>query len=117
MYTCRDAQDAKCAEAHKQRARAEAAEAAFGRAHAENGTLSQQVASAHGHIEQLLNSRSWRITKLGRAMTRYVRFGHFDSQGEVGLFALAQRIGRRLPVPPKVRQLLGRFLARFRRQR
>lgn len=104
-------------EAHKQRARAEAAEAAFGRAHAENGTLSERVASTHAHMEQLLNSRSWRITKPGRAMARYVRFGHFDSQGEVGLFALVQRIGRRLPIPQKVRQLLGRFLARFRRQR
>ena len=104
-------------EVHKQRARAEAAEAAFRRTHAENGTLNERVASAQGHVEQLLNSRSWRLTKPGRAMARYIRVGHFDSQGEVGLFALAQRIGRRLPIPPKARQLLGRFLARFRRKR
>jgi hypothetical protein len=102
-------------EAHKQRERAEAAEAAFGRAQAEIGSLSERVVSAEGNVDQLLISRSWRLTKPGRAMARYIRHGHFDFQGRVGLYALAQKLGRRLPIPPSIRSQIGKFLERFRR--
>ena len=96
-------------EAHMQRSRAEAAETSLNHAQTEIDQLNNQV-------NQVLHSRSWRLTKPIRAISRYFRNGHFDSQGRVGVFALIQSLGRRLPVPVGLRNCVGRFLAKFRRQ-
>ena len=82
-----------------------------------------RLADAHAHsrqlteqIEQLLRSRSWRLSRPLRAIARYVKHGHFDSQGQVGLYGLAQRLGRRLPISSQMRARIGRLLSKFRRQ-
>lgn len=67
-------------------------------------------------MEQMLQSRSWRLTRPLRALARYAEHGHFDSRGQVGLYGLVQRLGRRLPVSPAMRSRIGRVLSAFRRQ-
>jgi len=72
------------------------------------------------HLEQLLaavyTSTSWKMTRVPRALIRYFRLGHFDQNGQVGLFALAQRIGRSLPISTSMRRRIGVWLARYRRR-
>jgi len=63
----------------------------------------------------IYSSTSWRVTRPLRAISRYVRHGHFDEKGEVGLFRFAQLVGRRLPLPKAVRRSIGRALEGFRR--
>lgn len=67
-------------------------------------------------VDQMLRSRSWQITRPLRAIARYAAHGHFDSHGQVGLYGLAQRIGRRLPISQATRARIGRLLSKYRRQ-
>ncbi|MFV3307173.1 polysaccharide pyruvyl transferase family protein [Pseudomonas sp. NY15181] len=131
-------------EVHQQRTRASVAENQFAEARAENDILTGQIdalisqiteighhahlqhadiksvqtrlSSAEGTLAEIYRSRSWRLTRPLRGMTRFVRSGHFDSHGKVGIFAMTQRLARRLPIPEKIRSSIGRFLQRFRRK-
>ena len=67
------------------------------------------------NFEKILQSRSWKITRPLRAITRYINHGYFDTKGEVGLFAVIQIISKKLPIPVKIRRNLGKFLSKFRR--
>ncbi|OWP49123.1 polysaccharide pyruvyl transferase family protein [Pseudomonas nitroreducens] len=131
-------------EVHQQRTRASIAENQFVEARAENDILTGQIyalvsqiteighhahlqhadvksvqtrlSSAEGTLAEIYRSRSWRFTRPLRGMTRFVRSGHFDSHGKVGIFGMIQRLARRLPIPAKIRSHIGRFLQRFRRK-
>ena len=81
---------------------------------AEAQEQSRQLADAQ--IDQILRSRSWRLTRPLRAIMRFAQHGHFDSRGQVGLFGIAQRIGRKLPLSTAMRARIGRLLSKFRRQ-
>lgn len=76
----------------------------------------QRASQLDAQLAQMLRSRSWRLTRPLRAIARFARSGHFDSRGEVGLFGIAQRIGRRLPLSMAMRARIGRLLSKFRRQ-
>ncbi len=101
--------------AHEQRERAEAAEAQAWQIQDEGRVLSERLEALQGNYQQMLQSRSWRLTKPMRAITRYVQHGHFDAQGKVGLYGVVQRIGRRLPVSVGVRRHIGQLLSKLRR--
>lgn len=76
----------------------------------------EQSRQLAGRIDQMLQSRSWRLTRPLRAIARYAKHGHFDARGQVGLYGLLQRLGRRLPVSQEMRSRIGRLLSAFRRQ-
>lgn len=84
--------------------------------HARDGSIQTGLSSAELALVEIHRSRSWRLTRPLRGITRFIRHGHFDARGEVGIFAMIQRIARRLPIPAKVRSSIGRFLQRFRRK-
>ena len=95
-------------EAHAQRQRADAAEERLQRAESDNRQLVER-------FDQMVQSRSWRLTRPLRAAARFVAHGHFDSRGQIGLYGVTQRIGRRLPIPAGLRKKIGSLLAEFRR--
>ncbi len=84
--------------------------------HAGGGSPQTGLSSAELTLAEIHRSRSWRLTRPLRSITRFMRHGHFDSHGKVGIFAMTQRLARRLPIPAKVRSSIGRFLQRFRRK-
>ncbi len=102
--------------AHEQRERAEVAKAQVWQIQEESRALGERLEALQGNYQQMLQSRSWRLTKPMRAITRYFQHGHFDAQGKVGLYGIAQRIGRRLPVPAGIKQQIGRLMSKLRRQ-
>ncbi|MNN85535.1 hypothetical protein D3C81_2028390 [compost metagenome] len=89
-------------EAHTQRQRAEMAEE----------RLLHSISDNQQPVEQDSPGRS----KPMRALVRYFEHGHFDAKGHVGLYALAQKIGRRLPIPAGLRSRVGRLLTQLRRK-
>ena len=101
---------------HEQRERAEAAEAQAWQIQEEGRILNERLEGLQGNYQQMLQSRSWRLTRPMRAITRYFQHGYFDAQGRVGLYGIAQRIGRRLPVPAGIKQRIGRLMSKLRRQ-
>jgi len=111
-------------EVHQQRARAEIAESNLQSSQIEIANLVRQTSILPEHqthfaestLAEIYRSRSWRFTRPLRGITRFVRAGHFDSRGEVGIFAMMQRVARRLPIPAQVRSRIGHFLQRFRRK-
>lgn len=117
-------------EAHALRARAEAAESSRNNVQVRLDLLNEQfnivpneihvlrarAEAAETNINHIFQSRSWRLTKPFRAIARFFRHGYFDSQGRVGLFAVSQKIGRKLPLPAGLRNRIGRVLTKFRRQ-
>jgi hypothetical protein len=100
-------------EAHTQRQRAEAAEEQLH--HFENGNQ-QLVEQLAEQLSQMVQSRSWRLTRPLRAAARFIAQGHFDSRGQIGLYGAAQRIGWRLPIPAGLRRKIGSLLTKFRRK-
>lgn len=84
--------------------------------HADVKSVQTRLSSAEWTLAEIYRSRSWRLTRPLRGMIRFIRSGHFDSHGKVGIFAMTQRLARRLPIPAKVRSSIGRFLQRFRRK-
>ncbi|SPA50707.1 polysaccharide pyruvyl transferase family protein [Cupriavidus taiwanensis] len=102
-------------EAHTQRHRVEVVVARVQAVEARLLTSDEQGKSCRDDLERILQSRSWRYTRLPRAVARYLRHGHFDSGGQVGLYGVAQRIGRRIPISPGARAAAGRFLSKLRR--
>jgi len=48
-----------------------------------------------GQLTQLVHSRSWRITRPFRAILRFLRYGLFDSNGNVTIMQILWRIGHR----------------------
>ncbi|VVN35076.1 hypothetical protein [Pseudomonas fluorescens] len=89
-------------EAHTQRQRAEMAEE----------RLLHSISDNQQPVEQ--DSRG--LSRPMRALVRYFEHGHFDAKGHVGLYALAQKIGRRLPIPVGLRSRVGRLLTQLRRK-
>ena len=115
---------------HQQRARADAAERAISNiGHAahqrwERDEIANRDASdarvAVRHLSEQLaaihQSRSWRITRIPRGLARFIRWGHFDSRGDVGLFEAVRRASRYLPVAQKIKSKIGGGLRKFRRK-
>lgn len=115
---------------HQQRARADAAERAISNiGHAahqrwERDEIANRDASdarvAVRHLSEQLaaihQSRSWRITRIPRGLARFIRWGHFDSRGDVGLFEAVRRASRYLPVTQKIKSKIGGVLRKFRRK-
>jgi glycosyltransferase involved in cell wall biosynthesis len=58
-----------------------------------------EAASLFRQLDQVLHSHSWRLTRPLRVALRFVRHGHLDAAGDVGVFQLARYVGRRLPFP------------------
>ncbi|WP_317925626.1 hypothetical protein [Cupriavidus sp. TA19] len=104
-------------EAHTQRHRVESAEARVQVVEARILASDELAQSCRENLEQILQSRSWRYTRVPRAVARYLRHGHFDVNGQVGLYGIAQRIGMRLPISPATRKAVGHFLSKLRRGR
>ena len=52
--------------------------------------------TAQLELERLTTSRSWKITMPLRALMRYVRYGHFDTHGLIGLRELIRRVVGRI---------------------
>lgn len=80
----------------------------------------QQVSAREREASERLGaierSRSWRWTRPGRALLRYLRTGRFDSAGNIGLFEMVRIVGRRVPMPVTWRSALGRKLQKLRRR-
>lgn len=93
------------------------AEAHLQRKRAEDALSAQRCTAAEDQIQQILNSRSWRLTRPLRAIARFATHGYFDSHGQVGLYGLLQRIGRRLPISSAMRSRVGRLLSKIRRKK
>jgi len=51
------------------------------------------------HLDRVLHSHSWTITRPLRVAMRFVRHGHLDAAGEQWVFQLARFVGKRLPFP------------------
>jgi hypothetical protein len=45
---------------------------------------------------EILNSRSWQITRPIRAFSRFIRYGYFDAGGNVTILQILRRTSRRL---------------------
>ena len=97
-------------EVRVQRRRSEEAEAV----RASMKVIEERATVLSHSLESIVRSRSWRYTMPLRAVARYIRHGHFDSHGQVGMYEVAQWVGRRLPVHPRVRAKIGQLLSRSR---
>jgi hypothetical protein len=93
-------------EAHTQRQRAEGAEARLQVAEHEKVKLAESVV-------QMVQSRSWRITRPMRAVVRFAAHGHFDSKGQVGVFGAVRRVGRVVPMRASWRKKIGELISKI----
>lgn len=71
--------------------------------------------TAESQLVAIVASRSWRLTRPLRAISRLLSTGTVDVEGSVGLFEIARRVGNRLPLPLTIKRRLGGWLRRFRR--
>ena len=99
--------EARCSQAEARCSQAEDISRQLSSAQALNSQLSEQ-------IDQIIRSHSWRLTRPLRAIARYVASGHFDSQGHIGLYEAAQRIGKCLPMPAGLRRRIRTLVTKVR---
>lgn len=108
-------------EAYRERLTSVGAEARQYREQAEHEHIRwRQAHEAERNASELLqgivHSRSWKLTRPIRAVTRFAKTRRFDAQGTVGIFEVVRRMGAKLPLPPSVKSRLGRVLRRLRRR-
>jgi glycosyltransferase involved in cell wall biosynthesis len=66
--------------------------------------------SLFSRLNQLLDSRSWRLTRPLRVAARIVKHGHPFADGNRAIYDLAARIGRKLPFPLGLKARVRRAL-------
>jgi hypothetical protein len=103
-------------EAHAQCKRAEEIEKRLNSAQEKNRQLIERLQRSENDYQQVVQSRSWRLTRPLRAVSRFITHGHFDSRGQIGLYGAAQRIGKQLPISNRMRRRVGALLTKFRRR-
>jgi glycosyltransferase involved in cell wall biosynthesis len=76
-------------------------------------SLKQAIDDRDGQITQILASRSWKITRPMRVVTRFIKWGGLTDSDRTKLYNYAKRFYQRIPISYEIKLILRKYFLKL----